>query len=81
MLHVDEHAKPRASLSARTGRDCAPALAPRPRRPKRFALGIAVSEIAAVQRITPRIDEAARLFGLRGWRLSLSIHLPMLKAG
>ncbi len=36
---------------------------------------------SAMHRISPSLDEAARLFGLRGWRLPLRIHLPLLKGG
>ena len=35
----------------------------------------------AMHRVTPSIDEAARLLGLRGVRLLARIHLPMLRGG
>lgn len=36
---------------------------------------------SAMQRITRNIDEAAMSFGLSGWAVLRSIHLPMLKTG
>jgi len=35
----------------------------------------------AMHRVTPSIDEAARLAGLRGLRLLVTVHLPMLRSG
>ncbi|PLY01631.1 MAG: ABC transporter permease, partial [Desulfuromonas sp.] len=35
----------------------------------------------AMHRVTPSIDEAARLAGLRGLHLLSKIHLPMLRSG
>jgi iron(III) transport system permease protein len=35
----------------------------------------------AMHRVTPSIDEAARLAGYRGLRLLARIHLPMLRGG
>ncbi|BCR03856.1 iron ABC transporter substrate-binding protein [Desulfuromonas versatilis] len=35
----------------------------------------------AMHRVTPSIDEAARLLGLRGLKLLARIHLPMLRGG
>jgi iron(III) transport system permease protein len=35
----------------------------------------------AMHRVTPSIDEAARLAGYRGLRLLAKIHLPMLRSG
>jgi iron(III) transport system permease protein len=36
---------------------------------------------SAMHRITPSIDEAARLMGLRGPKILLKIHLPIIKGG
>ncbi len=36
---------------------------------------------AAIQRITPSIEEAAISFGLHGWAMICRVHLPILKSG
>lgn len=36
---------------------------------------------AAMQRITPQIDEASRSLGVVGWRLLGKVHLPLLRGG
>ncbi|NNF61076.1 MAG: iron ABC transporter permease [Gammaproteobacteria bacterium] len=36
---------------------------------------------AAMQRITPNMDESARLLGVAGWRLLGRVHVPLLRGG